>query len=400
MRVVGIVAEYNPFHNGHQYHLEEAMRLTGADACIVALSGNFVQRGEPACTDKYTRAEWAMQGGADLVVEIPSCFAVASAERYAEGAIRTLAATGVVTDLAFGVETDDLTALYRIVELLDREPANFRVVLTHHLKQGKSYPRAQYDALRDFGVPSADLAILEQPNNILAIEYLKCIRRFAPHIRPCPILRRGNQYHDLELNGVLSSATSIRRAIKEGDPRVYEATPLFVSGAIRFDPQFPLSLNDMGPMILMRLRTLSVLELSELPDVSEGFEQVLWRAVRQAATVDELLELIKSKRYTMARCKRILIAALLGITRDLTEGMRRDRSNFYLRILTRRKNGHALLSAIASAGCGQVLLRNADLEQCTPLARRSIAIDALATDLVAYALGKEVHRDAKSAIMM
>ena len=125
MRVVGIVAEYNPLHNGHIYHMEEAKRQAEADFCIIAMSGNFVQRGEPACTDKFTRADWALRAGADLVVEIPQCLAVASAERYAEGAIKILAATGVVTDIAFGVETDDLDALYRIADILDREPQSF-----------------------------------------------------------------------------------------------------------------------------------------------------------------------------------------------------------------------------------------------------------------------------------
>ncbi|MBQ6236169.1 MAG: nucleotidyltransferase family protein, partial [Clostridia bacterium] len=143
MRVVGIIAEYNPLHNGHIYHMEESKKQAGSEFCVVAMSGNFVQRGEPACTDKFTRAEWAVMGGADLVVEIPTVFAVSSAERFAEGAVKTLAATGVVTDLAFGVETDDVNVLYHLADILEREPPNLRIYLMHHLKQGKSYPRAQ-----------------------------------------------------------------------------------------------------------------------------------------------------------------------------------------------------------------------------------------------------------------
>lgn len=398
MRVVGIVAEYNPLHNGHIYHMEEAKRQAGASFCIVAMSGNFVQRGEPACTDKYTRAEWAVRAGVDMVVEIPSALAVASAERFAEGAVKTLAATGVVTDLAFGVETDDLNALYHIADLLDREPANFRVILTYHLKQGKSYPRAQYDTLQDLGIPSNELALLEQPNNILAVEYLKSIRRFAPEIRPLPIRRVGNQYRDTQLSGTLSSATAIRKALSEGDDAVYDCLPLYVSGAARFDSQFPVTLDCFSQMILYRLRSMPYYDLEALPDVTEGFEQVLARAVLETTDVNTLLAEMKTKRFTMARCKRILISALLGVTADLPDKLRQDPKNLYLRILAMTRIGRGLLSAMASSARVPVILRHADVNNCTELARRSLSIDAFSTDVYAYALGRDLHRDGQTAV--
>ena len=270
MRVVGIIAEYNPLHNGHIYHMEESMQQAGAEYCIVAMSGNFVQRGEPACTDKYTRAEWAVMGGADIVTEIPTAFSVASAERFAEGGVKTLAATGVVTDLAFGVETEDLNALYHLADLLDREPGGFRVYLNYHLKQGKSFPRAQYDALADLGVPGNELEILQQPNNILAVEYLKSLRRYAPEIRPLPIRRIGNRYNSNVLTGKLSSATAIREALLNGDESVYDTMPMSVAAAMRFDSQFPVTFDRFGAMLLYRLRSMSLEELAALPDVSEG----------------------------------------------------------------------------------------------------------------------------------
>ena len=275
MRVVGIIAEYNPLHNGHIYHMEESKKQAGSEFCIVAMSGNFVQRGEPACTDKFTRAEWAVMGGADLVVEIPSVFAVSSAERFAEGAVKTLAATGVVTDLAFGVETDDVNALYHMADILEREPPNLKIYLMHHLKQGKSYPRAQYDALMDFGIPEDELAILQEPNNILAVEYLKALNRFAPEIRPLPIRRIGNKYNSTVLTGALSSATAIREALKNGDESVYDAMPMSVAAAMRFDAQFPVTFDLFVAMLLYRLRSMTLDELKELPEVAEGFEQVL-----------------------------------------------------------------------------------------------------------------------------
>lgn len=398
MRVVGIIAEYNPLHNGHIYHLEEAKRRSGAEECIVVMSGNFVQRGEPACTDKFTRAEWALQAGADLVLELPSCFAVASAERFAEGAVKTLAATGVVTDLAFGVETKNYAALERIANLLDRQPSNFRLILLHHLKEGKSYPRAQYEALCDFGLPQDELELLKLPNNILAIEYLKCLRRFAPHIRPLPIERIGNRYNDTELSDTVSGATAIREAFKNGDDRVYDALPLYVSGALRFDAQFPLTLSDMGPMILQKIRSMSLEELSQIPDVNEGFEQLLFKAVRKCVTVEELLEAVKSRRYTMARCKRILICALLGIRSELAETLLSSPEHLYLRVLGLQRIGRGLLSAVASAGTAPVLLRNSDLNRLSDAARFSVSIDACSTDLLAFALRRDLHRDSQSAV--
>ena len=398
MRVVGIIAEYNPLHNGHIYHMEESKKQAGSEFCVVAMSGNFVQRGEPACTDKFTRAEWAVMGGADVVVEIPTVYAVSSAERFAEGAVKTLAATGVVTDLAFGVETDDVNALYHLADLLDREPANFRVYLNYHLKQGKSFPRAQYDALKDLDVPEEELAILQQPNNILAVEYLKSLRRYAPEIRPLPIRRIGNRYNSTVLTGKLSSATAIREALLAGDDSVYDTMPMSVAAAMRFDEQFPITFDRFAPMLLYRLRSMTLEELAALPDVSEGFEQVLYRAVRQATDLPSLFEAIKSKRYTLARCKRILVSALLHVPAGLSDALSESRSNLYLHVLGLKRIGRGLLSAMASRAEAPVILRNSDLQNCSELARASLSIDALSTDLYAYALGREMHRDAQSAI--
>ena len=398
MRVIGIIAEYNPLHNGHIYHMEESKKQAGSEFCIVAMSGNFVQRGEPACTDKFTRSEWAVMGGADLVVEIPSAYAVSSAERFAEGAVKTLAATGVVTDLAFGVETEDVNALYHLADLLDREPPNLRIYLMHHLKQGKSFPRAQHDALADYGVPDEELAILQQPNNILAVEYLKSLRRFAPEIRPLPIMRIGNRYNSTVLTGKLSSATAIREALLSGDESVYDTMPMSVAAAMRFDEQFPVTFDRFAPMLLYRLRSMTIEELAALPDVGEGFEQVLYRAARESVDLPSLLEAVKSKRYTLARCKRILVSALLHIPSGMTDALGQSSDDLYLHVLGLKRVGRGLLAAMASHASAPVILRHSDLQNCSEIARASLAIDALSTDLYAYALGRELHRDAQSAI--
>ncbi|MCL2695119.1 MAG: nucleotidyltransferase family protein [Clostridiales bacterium] len=399
MRVVGIVAEYNPLHNGHIYHLEQARRITGASYVVAAMSGNFVQRGEPACTDKFTRAYWALQAGVDLVLEIPSVFANASAERFCEGAVRLLAATGMVTDLAFGCEQDNLNTLYRLAEILADEPPAFKKALAYHLKQGKSFPRARYDALAELGLEPKLLAELAKPNNILAIEYLRCIKKFAPHINPVPIRRIGNDYHDENLTGELSSATAIRGAYLAGNPEVIEALPLYVSGAIQFDSQFPVTANDVGAMMLYKLRTMTADDARLLPDVSEGFEQKLLRAARESWTAETFFEAIKSKRYTLARCKRIGMSALLDISVDLQTEMQ-DAAHHYLRVLGLRKSARALISAIVSLARAPLIMRNADMEKCTDVARESLRVDALSTDILAYALGREMHRDSQAAVLL
>ncbi|MDO4564104.1 MAG: nucleotidyltransferase family protein [Clostridia bacterium] len=399
MRVVGIVAEYNPLHNGHIYHLEEAKRRTGAAYCIVVMSGNFVQRGEPACTDKFTRAEWALQAGADLVIELPAVFANASAERFAEGAISLLAETGIVTDLAFGCEQSDLDALYRLSDILADETPAFRQTLAIHQKQGKSYPRARYDALAEMGLNPVLLKELAKPNNILAIEYLRCLNLFAQDIAPCPIERIQNAYNETALTGEISSATAIRSAFSNGDPRVISALPLFVSGALQFDPQFPISLNDIGAMMLYKLRSMSVEELLELPDMGEGLEQVFLRCARSCCDAESFFAAVKSKRYTLARCKRIGMSALLGINRELGERMRLP-ENHYLRILGLRRSARSLLSAIVSLSRTPIIMRNADVLSCSAAAQESLRIDAFSTDVIAYALKKELHRDNQSAITL
>ena len=398
MRVVGVIAEYNPLHNGHIYHLEQAKRKTGASYCIVVMSGNFVQRGEPACTDKFTRAEWALQAGADLVIELPSVFAVASAERFAEGAVRLLHATGLVTDLAFGAEQGDIGKLSQLAEYLAEEPPEFKSYLQYHLKMGESFPRARYEALQDMGADAELLAELVKPNNILAMEYLRSLHKYAPEICPVPIERIGGGYNDDFLSGAF--ATAIRAAIREGNTQVLSTMPLFVSGAMQFDPQFPLTVNDVGDMMLYKLRLMKAEDVQRLPDVREGFEQNLLKAARAAVDADSFFETVKTKRYTMARVKRIGMSALLDMSDDLAEDMCASGDNLYFRVLGMRRDARSLLSAIASLSKTPLIMRNSDYGKCTDVARESLRVDALSTDILSYALRKPLHRDSEAAILV
>lgn len=400
MGVVGIIAEYNPLHNGHIYHMEQAKALTGAEYCVVAMSGNFVQRGEPACSDKYTRAEWALKAGADLVLELPTIYAVSSAERFALGGVRTLFGTGVVTDLAFGCEEADLSALYQLADIISSEPPPFRNALRKHLSLGKSYPRARFDALADYGVPDSMLEAIVQPNNILAIEYLHALSVYAPGIKPLPITRIGSSYHSETLTGQYSSATAIRRAILEGNKEVLSAMPSFVGGAIFYDEQFLIPPNTLDSMALYALRRMTPQELAEVPDVGEGFENVLCRAARTARTMEAFLLAVKSKRYTMARVKRIIINALLGVTADQVHATVASREGSYLKILGFRKDSRALLSSIGKRKRVPMILRNADIDTCPLIVQRDVETDMLSSDLLAYATGREISRDETGLVVV
>lgn len=197
MRVVGIIAEYNPFHNGHEYHMKESLRLSEADYTVVAMSGNFVQRGAPAMMDKHTRAEAALRCGADLVLEIPVLYAAASAEYFAGGAAALLDSLGVVTHLSFGSECGNLEPLQNAAEILTREPEDYRAALKAHLKQGFSYPAARAQALAECCPNAGNFAeFLSSPNNILAVDYIKALIKRGSGMVPVTVKRTGAGYHE------------------------------------------------------------------------------------------------------------------------------------------------------------------------------------------------------------
>ena len=400
MRVVGIIAEYNPLHNGHIYHLERARALSGADYCIVVLSGNFVQRGEAACTDKFSRAAWALRAGADLVLELPSVYAVAPAERFAAGGIRTLNATGVVNDLAFGCEAPDLQTLYQISDIIATEPPALQEAIKKHLALGKSYPRARFDALSEYGVPKNMLAAIAQPNNILAVEYLNAIRQFSSSIEPLPIERVGTGYHSEDIVGDFASATAIRKAIVEGRSEILGTMPNFVGGPLLYDDQFIIPQEALSDVMLYAIRRMSVSDLAAIPDVVEGFENVLYRSVRSARTLSEFYELIKTKRYTLARCKRIVACALLGITSEQVRKLTQSREGSYLKVLAFQKKARPLISEIAKKKTAPLILRNSDLDDCPAYVRQNVETDLLSTDILSFVTTQEIRRDLGGAVIL
>ena len=213
--ILGIVSEYNPFHNGHIHHLELSKQLTKTDFTVAVMSGNFVQRGDTALVDKWTRTEMALKGGIDLVLELPTVYAISSAENFADGAIKILNSLGVVDYLSFGSEIGEISPLNDVASILYKEPKEFSSLITAQLKSGLSYPRAREIALSQFfGTSKKYTDILNNPNNILGVEYLKAIKKHRSHIKPLTIKRDYSDYNSKTVKNGIASATAIRTMIQ------------------------------------------------------------------------------------------------------------------------------------------------------------------------------------------
>ena len=375
MKTVGIVAEYNPFHNGHRYHIEEARRVACADRVVVIMSGSFVQRGEPACADKFKRAEWAIAGGADAVIELPDVFSLSCAERFASGAVRILSGTGIVDCICFGSETGDIEALKRLSET-ERDSELFSAVIA----EGVSYPRAM----------EASSGVSLSPNDILGVEYLRAVSKFAPRIEPYAIKRIGGGYGDTEPDAEFSSAMAIRNIFLRYDtmsgmsPSDFDTLSSSLPENVLKDISeaigngvFPASDRELSDAILYRIRTMTKDEIASLPEVSEGLEN-LFDKYGAADDYHAMLSGIKSKRYTMARLKRISMCALLGIDSDLQNSAAENDEALYARVLAVKKGSEDLLADICEKATVPVIVRASDREYLPPLAARVERISSLA----------------------
>lgn len=300
MNITALITEYNPFHNGHLYHLRQARSLTGADAVVVLMSGNFVQRGLPALVDKYRRAEMALRAGADAVLELPVAAATASAEGFAWGAVSLLHQMGAVTHLVYGCETADSQAIQALAEFLLEEPPAFRQALRQCLRQGLSFPAARWEAVGRLRPEAAPL--LRDPNNILAVEYHKALTRLHSPIRPCALKRRGAGYHE--------SASSIRRLLAAGDAAgLAGVTPDFVPDLL----PYTLDADDFSQQLLCRLYTLEPERLTRFADVTPELAARIRRYLSPDLTFRQLAARVKSPAYTLTRVQRALLHILLDI---------------------------------------------------------------------------------------
>lgn len=316
--ILGIVSEYNPFHNGHLRHLELSKQLTKTDFSVVVMSGNFVQRGDTSLVNKWVKTEMALKAGVDLVIELPTVYALSSAENFADGAVKILNSLGVVDFISFGSEIGEITPLNDIANILYKEPKEFSSLITTQLKSGLSYPKAREIALAQFfGSSQKYTEILNNPNNILGVEYLKSLKRRRSHITPLTIKRDYSDYNSTKVKKGIASATAIRTMI-QNNKNVHYVVPYETYELLDEEINNGRIVKDLTVFekeIIYTLRKMTLSEISNLPDVSEGLENKIKVAANNFNNLDDLISNIKSKRYTQSRIQRILLYALLGISR-------------------------------------------------------------------------------------
>ena len=339
----GIIAEYNPFHNGHLYQLREAQRLTG-QPIVVVMSASFMQRGEPACLSKWLRARLAVENGAALVLELPTAFSLRSAQFFASGGVQLLAATGSVNTLSCGVESPELD-FGALAQRITSDAAQGRI--RSLLSQGKSYAAAcaavLSEAQQEAGVTAMQassnegkaFAGLTKPNDILALEYAKALQ--ATDIKPLFIERRGDGYNDREISGTMSSATAIRQALNNSNDGWQQAVPASVRQALLDNaPGYDAAL--LWQLLRYKLRLMSVDAIADACQCSEGLENLLKDAAA-CPSFAEALQLCTSKRYTTSRIRRLFMQLLLDVPRWRWE----DNAPAYLRVLAFNDTGRQLL---------------------------------------------------------
>ncbi|MDF2868471.1 MAG: putative nucleotidyltransferase [Anaerocolumna sp.] len=353
MKVVGLITEYNPFHNGHYYHIKEALKATGADYCVVVMSGNYVQRGAPAFLDKYTRTQMSLACGADLVLEIPVCFASSSAEYFSMGAVSLLNGIGVVDSLCFGSECGSISLLEEASKLLETEPPLFKTKLNETLKEGKTFPQARMEALVPF-MPDADTSLLTSPNNILGMEYIKAIHTLQSSIIPYTFKRVSADYHKEALNegndSIISSATAIRKALKEGiglsalmHHVPSEAYPFLKDS---YEKTWPITEDDFSLLLQYKLMTESKHSLAKYLDVTPDLANRIAGMAKPGLTFLEAAKEMKSRQWTLTRINRSLLHILLNITKDSMKLYKSEGYAQYARILGLKKSSSPLLRAM------------------------------------------------------
>lgn len=381
MKATAIICEYNPLTNGHLQHLQKAKEETNADTVFCIMSGSFTQRGEAAIADKYQRAATAVRLGCDMVVELPTVFALSPADNFAYGALKTISVLPNVEYLSFGSECGDADLLTKMAELIINEPEEVKSQLAVYLGEGDSFPRARAKAINEYVKTKQDLASLEgvidEPNNILGIAYIVAAKKMKLSLKFHTIKRIGGGYNEEAIEDLYPSATAIRRAIKEG--RLSELKPYIPPFSYNMLEDYNTSGTSLGDLCLFRLKEIDGRELETYYDVTAGMHNRLKIAAETANTYEQFLKNAKTKKYTMAKIKRISLYALLNITKELYE-LAVD-SDPYLFVLALNKDRKDILSEIDQS-TKNVLIRYSDIDKVDKTLRPLIKLDFMAQGVV------------------
>lgn len=349
MNITGIITEYNPFHNGHLYHLTEAKKNTNADGIICVMSGNFIQRGGPAIIDKWNRTMMALENGVDLIIELPSYYAVSSAEFFAKGSVSILHNLGVVNNIFFGSECGDIEYLNRISKILANENDVFKSIIKKFINNGLTFAKAREKALIEFLGDSNIESIISSSNNILGIEYMKALIRLNSSIVPKTLKREGSSYNEKKLKDSFSSATAIRETLKNGSSlfELYNSIPTksyeLFSKLQELDYPFVFE-EQMYSFIKYKLHT-NCINFNNLSEIKEGLNNKFLKEIFNSKNFDDLILRVKSKRYTYSKISRILTQIFIGFDRYNLDSIDINR-HLYARVLGFNSNGKNILSLI------------------------------------------------------
>lgn len=413
MKVVGLIAEYNPFHNGHQYHIEKAMQMTGADAAVILMSGDFVQRGTPAIMPKHLRAQAALQSGASVVLELPVCFAASSAEYFARGAISIFEALGCIDSICFGSECGDYESLNKIAHILAEEPEEFRTQLQNYLKKGLSFPHARRNALEVCTGDPKLAGLLDLPNNTLGIEYLKAVIRTGSPIKAYTLKREGAGYHDTGLNQNYSSASAIRRLLALAGNPAQQSTesecdePLFSDILTQLGDhippscarilsenhrvRYPVCANDFSLLLKYRLLPETKNSLTEYADVTPDLANRIMNQRNSFISWDQFCDLLKTREVTFTRISRILLHILLGIRQSDMEAYAAHGFAQYARILGFSKADSMVLKEMKEHSRIPLISKLAAAEGLSGIGIHMLDGDVFAADLYESVVTEKYH---------
>ena len=387
MNVVGIIAEYNPMHNGHIYNIQKAKELTGADFVIIIMSGSFTEQGNISVIDKFNKAKIAIENGADLVIELPTIHAISSAENFAFGAVNILNSLGIVTHIAFGAESNNICNLNEIANIYLCNKAKIIENIKRVSKQGINSGIAYSMAIKEFLNSSHHKTDFTLPNNILGIEYLKALSRLNSPIKPVLVQRLNSSHSDTKIADTdeYASSTSIRNALVDDTLSQVEKLNKIVNSIPKNTYQYLQNNNyllnkDLWQNLKYEILKLNVSGLKEIQEVTEGLENKLYSQALKCNSYDEYIFSIKSKRYTLSKIKRICIYILLGITKEKYERLKNVN---YARILKVKENSKKLLSHITSNAKTSVITKVTDdiLKTLDTNISESLKLDILATNI-------------------
>lgn len=368
MKTVGIIAEYNPFHNGHAYHIRKARELTHADYCVVVMSGDFVQRGAPAVMDKYLRAECALRNGADLVLELPACYSISSAEHFARSSVALLDKLGVIDSLCFGSECGDIQVLTEFAKALLAEGPVFKKTLDQEIRLGHTYPQARNAAL-EASAPqlTSHINILTSPNNILGIEYCKALLFWESAIVPYTIKRAGSSYHDNCLDTGFCSALAIRESLRQAG-NAEELARQIPSASLKllqdtYLKSYPIFSDDFSLLLQHSLLAGEDTGFTAYSDIDSELSDRIVKLLPKYSDFRSFCDLLKSKNRTYVRISRSLLHILLDIRKESLQQYGKEGWIFYARMLGFRESAAPLLSAIKKNAGIPLLSKLADAEK-------------------------------------